>query len=117
MKVFGLQLNVWDFDAAIEFYCNALGFEIENESYLPEILHVKKDGFRIIFYKIDEVLLEENLPHFLIDLETNNIQKEVDKLKSIGIKFLSEEIQQHPIADYIEVLDPFKNVINIVQLR
>lgn len=117
MKVFGLQLNVWDFDAAIAFYCDALGFEIENDAHLPEILHIKKGDFRIVFYKINDVLSEESLPHFILDFETNDIKGDVERLKNIGVDFLSEEIQQHPIADYIEMLDPFKNVINIVQLR
>lgn len=117
MKVFGLQLNVWDFDAAISFYCDALGFEIENKEFLPEILHIKKDGFRIILYKIEKALNMEEIPRFVLNIETSFLSKDVERLKGMGVRFLMEDIQYCPVADYIEIVDPFENVIDIVQLH
>ncbi len=116
MKVFGLQLNVWDFDAAKSFYCDALGFEIENETFLPEILHVKKGDFRIIFYKIEKSENTESNARFVLNIETDSIVEDVEKLKSKGVRFVTEEIQYCPVADYVEILDPFDNVIDIVKL-
>jgi catechol 2,3-dioxygenase-like lactoylglutathione lyase family enzyme len=117
MKVFGLQLNVWDFDAAIAFYCDALGFEIENETFLPEILHIKKDDFRIIFYKVEKTSSMDEIPRFVLNIETDFLSRDVERLKNMGIRFVMEDIQYCPVADYIEIVDPFKNVIDLVQLR
>ena len=117
MKVFGLQLNVWDFDAAIEFYCDALGFEIENESYLPGILHIKKYDFRIIFYKIEKILSIGNIPRHVLNIETENLSRDVDRLKGMGVRFMMENVQYCPVADYIEITDPFENIIDLVQLH
>ena len=117
MNVFGLQLNVWDFDAAKSFYCDALGFEVENETHLPEILHLKNDGFRIILYKVEQAFNTEVSPRFVLNIETKSLSKEVERLKNMGFHFETETIQYCPVADYIEVLDPFGNAIDLVQLR
>ncbi|UTV30654.1 VOC family protein [Photobacterium atrarenae] len=119
MEVFGLQLNVSDIDLAASFYCNSLGFEVENKSFLPELLHIRKNSVRIILYKVSEVAPQpaNDDPRFVLNMETANLQEEVERLKKLDVHFLTPDVQHCPASSYVTVLDPFDNAIDIVQLR
>ncbi|MDW2877999.1 MULTISPECIES: VOC family protein [Bacillaceae] len=111
-----IGIYVPDLTKALRFYTEVLDFEV-NKQYGPKIVSLAHGELPII--------LEENEGADYIDrkaatgpvlvLQTENIENEVNRLKSKGADLLMEEPAACPPGKYISFRDPFGNILEYLQ--
>lgn len=122
-KVFYTSVLVSDQDQALDFYTNVLGMEKRNENPTPDgprflTVGVEGDDFMLVLWPGTPGQAEPAMgrPPASITIETDDIQKTYEDLKSKGVEFVSDllEFEWGSVAQF---LDPDGNRLQIRQGR
>jgi catechol 2,3-dioxygenase-like lactoylglutathione lyase family enzyme len=99
-KVFYTSVLVSDQDKAIEFYTNVLGLEKRVENPTPDgprfvTVGVKGDDFQLVLWPgtPGQAELAMGRPPASITIETDDIRKTFEELKSRGAEFVSDVLE------------------------
>jgi glyoxylase I family protein len=134
-----VALGVSDFDKALKFYTEALGFEVVQESEFDNVPDVdaavglKNAKARMAMLKGPNAFLElwqytnpepkdlrsrpcdYGYPH--IALQVDDIQSEYDRLQSHGMEFVGEVVHLSEDTSAIYGRDPCGNVIELYEIK
>jgi len=112
LKILSIVWGVVDLDRAIAFWSKALNYKMKYEPEADFAILVPKDGDGIQL-SLKVTSSEEPKRHH-IDLITDNQNKEVERLLSIGASKVQGWNYEHD-ADYVVLLDTEGNSFCIVQ--
>ncbi|MDR1149613.1 MAG: VOC family protein [Spirochaetaceae bacterium] len=125
-KLGHLTILVKEYDEAIQFYKN-LGMEVLGDNIFGEDLRwvsmafINQMDFKIVFQKVKTEKEKQAVglqagDHVLLTIETENCQKEYERLKGDGVKFLGEP---ETVPWGIEVMfeDLYGNLFDLVQIK
>lgn len=124
-KVIYVTLFVSDQDKALDFYTNKLGLEKRGDNPQPSgprfvVVGVKGQDLQIVLWPGAKGS-SKHVPGYTgyapgsVFLETDNVQKEFEVLRSHGVRFEEAEPIQLPYGKYATALDPDGNRITIRQ--
>jgi predicted enzyme related to lactoylglutathione lyase len=99
-KVFYTSVLVSDQDRALDFYTNVLGLEKRVENPTPDgprflTVGVKGDEFQLVLWPGTPGQAEPAMgrPPASITIETDDIRKTLEELKSRGVEFVSDVLE------------------------
>ena len=134
-----VAIGVSDFDRALKFYTEGLGFEIvqrsdfDNEPAANQAIGLDAINAKMAMLKTTNAFVElwqyshpspEDLrsrpcdygyPH--LALQVDNIQEEYDRLKTHGMEFVGEVVHFGDDASAIYGRDPCGNVIELYEIK
>ncbi|MBQ76213.1 MAG: glyoxalase [Gammaproteobacteria bacterium] len=134
-----IAIGVSDFEKALTFYRDALGFEVVQEGQFDDVPLVNKaiglDGARArmamlkgsnTFIELWEYTHPEpkdlrsrpcdyGYPHFA--LQVDDIQSEYDRLKEFGMEFVGEVVHFDETSSAIYGRDPCGNIIELYEIK
>ncbi len=122
-KVFYTSVLVSDQDKALDFYTNVLGLEKRVENPTPDgprflTVGVKGDDFQLVLWPGTPGQAEPAMgrPPASITIETDDIRKTFEELKSRGVEFVSDVIE-FPWGYVAQFQDPDGNRLQIREGR
>ncbi len=110
--VVGVYVN--DLAAAKQFYCDVLGFEVEQE-FGDCIVQLKNNGVPFILQKIENGY-PENTTHVL-NISVGNLMDRMKELRGKGVEFLHSEPQACPVGIYAGLKDPEGNLLELLEFQ
>ncbi|MFK8020435.1 MAG: VOC family protein [Pseudomonadales bacterium] len=134
-----VAIGVNDFDMALKFYTEALGFEIvqqsefDDDAYANNAIGLKAIKAKMAMLKAPNAFIElwqysnpepkdlrsrpcdHGYPH--IALQVDDIQMEYDRLKTHGMEFVGEVVHFGDSASAIYGRDPCGNVIELYEIK
>lgn len=113
-----LSINVADMTTAIDFYCNKLGFEISTQ-YDDNLVSLKHEHIPIVLCQV-EFPTQVQYPResqVVIGLQVEDLTASIQQYKQIGIQVLYDEPHECPPGIYNAIVDPFGNVIELLEYR
>jgi glyoxylase I family protein len=134
-----VAIGVSDFDKALKFYTEGLGFEIVQQSELDNdpranrVIGLDAIRAKMAMLKAPNAYVElwqyshpvpEDLrsrpcdygyPHFA--LQVDDIQMEYDRLKTHGMEFMGEVVHYGDTASAIYGRDPCGNIIELYEIK
>ncbi len=116
-SVIGIYVD--DIDKAKEFYCNALGFEVENTYDDGCIIQLKSDGPTVILEQVDKPAnaVYPGGSQVVLCVATGNIEKTAKELKGKGVNFLHDEPQPFVAGRFMAMKDPAGNTLELLEFR
>lgn len=118
-KICVVQINVTDMDEATDFYCNKIGFKINNREYYPQLLSLENSGVYFILSKVEKSAVI-NYPveaGTMINIEVSDLEKSIKELKSKGVEFIHSTPQKCPVGIYAAIKDPSGNVMELLEFQ
>ncbi len=122
-KVFYTSVLVTDQDKALDFYTNVLGMEKRVENPTPDgprfvTVGVKGDDFMLVLWPGTPGQAEPAMgrPPASITIETDDIHKTAEELKSRGVEFASG-VLEFPWGSVAQFQDPDGNRLQIREGR
>lgn len=126
-KMGHITLLVKDYDEAIKFYTEVLGFELiadnnfGNGQRWVSVAPVNQKEIRIVFVIADTAEKMERVgnavaDHVLLVLETDNCRKDYELLKSKGVNFYGEP-ENMPWGTEVVFEDLYGNRLDMLQIR
>ena len=109
-----IGVYVRDIQQAKEFYCDTLGFEIARE-YGDCILQLKSEGATFIIEKIEGDFPSE--PCMTIGIPTDDLGKEMERLRESGVTFIHDTPQQFPEGIFVACQDADGNLVELIEFR
>jgi len=113
-KICVVGVYVHDIQQAKEFYCDKLGFEIARE-YGDCILQLKNEGVTFIIEKIEGDFPSE--PCITMAVPTNDLAKEMERLRGLGVTFIHDTPQQFPEGIFAACQDADGNLLELIEFR
>ncbi len=120
MKSFAvIGIYVDDIDKAKEFYCDTLGFEIENIYEDGCILQMKSEGPTIIVEKAERPshAVYPGGSQVVLCIATDDIEKTLRKFRREGVNFIHDEPQPFVAGQFMAMRDPAGNVLELIQFH
>jgi predicted enzyme related to lactoylglutathione lyase len=122
-KVFYTSVLVSDQDKALDFYTNVVGLEKRVENPTPDgprflTVGVKGDDFQLVLWPGTPGQAEPAMgrPPASITIESDDIQKTVEELKSRGVEFVSDVFEFRGV--YVaQFQDPDGNLLQVREGR
>jgi predicted enzyme related to lactoylglutathione lyase len=122
-KVFYTSVLVSDQDKALDFYTNVLGLEKRVENPTPDgprflTVGVKGDDFQLVLWPGTPGQAQPAMgrPPASITIETDDIRKTVDELKSRDVEFVSD-VLEFPWGSVAQFQDPDGNRLQVREGR
>ena len=118
MKSFAvIGIYVDDVDKAKEFYCDTLGFEIENTYDDGCILQMKSDGPTVIVEKTDKPsnAVYPGGSQVVLCVATDNIEKTSEEFRAKGVNFLHDGPQPFVVGRFMAMKDPAGNTLELIE--
>ena len=114
-----IGIYVDDIDKAKEFYCDALGFEIENTYDDGCIVQLKGDGPTVILEKVDNPskAVYPGGSQVVLCVATDNIEKTSEEFKTKGVNFLHDGPQPFVAGRFMAMKDPAGNTLELIEFR
>ena len=109
-----IGVYVHDIQAAKEFYRDRLGFEVARE-YGDCILQLKNEGVPFIIEEIEGNYPDR--PCIVVATQTNDLTKEMERLRSLGVTFIHETPQPFPEGVYAAYRDPSGNLLELIEFK
>jgi len=109
-----MGVYVDDIKKAEEFYCNQLGYEIE-ERYGATIIELKTDGVPIVLDEIQGAYPEK--PCTAMGIRTENLEAEIERLKSNGVDLIFDTPQPFPVGRFTAFRDHLGNLIELLEFN
>lgn len=115
-KVCVVSIYVSDMVLAKNFYCEKLGFEVDEE-YDENIIGLKQEGVALILCKAERNTSVEYLlnSQVIIGIETEDLVNTMAAYKAQGIEFIYDTPHPCPPGTYNAFKDPFGNVIELLE--
>ncbi len=116
-SVIGIYVD--DIDKAKEFYCDTLGFEVENTYDDGCIIQLKSEGPTVILEKVDKPAnpVYPGGSQVVLCVATDNIEKRFKELKAKGVNFLSDGPQPFPAGRFMAMKDPAGNTLELLEFK
>lgn len=122
-----ISLVVPDYDEAIEFYVNILGFKLVEDTDLGDgkrwvvVAPTESSETALLLAKasgVEQVAAVGNQTggRVFLFLNTDDFNAEYDRLLSLGVDFLEKPIDE-PYAKVVVFQDPFGNKWDLLQAR
>ena len=113
-----------DVPAAMDFYTSLLGFSVEHDA-APAFAAVVRDGVRLLLSgdgssgkrPLPDGRQQEPGGWNRVHLEVDDLEAEVDRLRSAGVLFRMERIISGPGGSQIIIEDPSGNPVELFQGR
>ncbi len=119
-----VALLVKDYDEAIKFYCEVLGFEVKEDTQLENKRWIKirpssQAGVELLLSKAvsDEqlsVVGRQAGGRVFLFLQTNNIHEDLIRLKSHHVE-IQEELSMKPYGKLVVFKDLYGNRIDLIE--
>lgn len=116
-SVIGIYVD--DIDKAKEFYCDALGFEVESTYNDGCIIQLKSEGPTVILEKVDKPA-NSGYPdgsQVVLCVATDNIEKRSKELKAKGVNFLHDGPQPFVAGRFMAMKDPAGNTLELLEFK
>ena len=120
MKNFAvIGIYVDDIDKAKKFYCDVLGFEIENTFNDGCILQMKSEGPTVIVEQVDKPsnAVYPGGSQVVLCVETDNIERTSKEFREKGVKFLYDEPQPFVAGRFMVMKDPAGNTLELLEFK
>ena len=121
-----LTLFVRDYDEAVEFYTEKLGFvKVADKEMAPGIRLVavapNKDSETIIMFekpvsKKEKEMVGKQFTNMLVQLETDNLDETYERMKEKGVTFV-EKITNAPWGKQTVFQDLYGNLFDLLEQR
>jgi len=105
---------VRDIKAARQFYCDKLGFEVAAE-YGDCIVQLKNEGVVFVVEEIQGDFPQE--PCVVIATPTDDIEKEMARLRKLGVTFIHDTPQPFPEGVFTAYRDPSGNLLELLEFK
>ncbi len=114
-SVIGIYVD--DIDKAKEFYCDSLGFVVENTYDDGCIIQLKSEGPTVILEKVDKPAnpVYPGGSQVVLCVATDNIKKRSKELKAKGVNFLSDTPQPFAAGRFMAMKDPAGNTLELLE--
>ena len=114
-----IGIYVDDIDRAKEFYCDILGFTVENSYEDGCILQLKSNGPTIILEKVDRpsTAMYPGGSQIVLCVSTDDIVKTSKKYKEMGVNFLHDDPEPFVAGQFMAMRDPAGNVLELIKFR
>ncbi len=114
-SVIGIYVD--DIDRAKEFYCDSLGFVVENTYDDGCIIQLKSEGPTITLEKVDKPAnpVYPGGSQVVLCVATDNIEKRSKELKAKGVNFLSDTPQPFAAGRFMAMKDPAGNTLELLE--
>jgi catechol 2,3-dioxygenase-like lactoylglutathione lyase family enzyme len=124
MSVVGIRYMIDDVPAAVTFYTDLLGFDLELDAS-PAFAAVSRDGVRLLLSgdgssgkrPLADGRRQTPGGWNRIHLQVPNLESEVRRLRDAGVRFRTTEIVSGPGGAQIVVDDPSGNPVELFQPR
>ncbi|MGZ9583511.1 VOC family protein [Paenibacillus marinisediminis] len=113
-----ISINVPDMEAALQFYCEKLGFEV-SKVYDECIISLKHEGIPIILNKVERATTTQYPleAQVVMGIQTLNLLETLAEYKELGIDIIYDTPLDCPPGKYSAIRDPFGNVIEILEFK
>jgi len=114
-----IGIYVDNIDKAKEFYCDILGFEVENSYEDGCILQLKSNGPTIILEKVDRpsTAVYPGGSQVVLCVTTDNISKTSKEYRGKGVNFLHDGPEPFVAGQFMAMRDPAGNVLELIQFH
>ena len=114
-----IGIYVDDIDQAKEFYCDALGFEIENTYNNGCILQMKSEGPTVIVELVDKPsnAVYPGVSQVVLCVATDNIEKTSKEFREKGVNFIHDEPQPFVAGRFMAMKDPAGNTLELLEFK
>lgn len=124
-RLFNISLLVNDYDEAISFYTNSLGFEVEEDTPLSDIkrwVRIKPFGSEGICLLLAKAANEEQKSRVgnqtggrvFLFLETDDIQRDYQLLKKNDVQIV-RELSKEPYGSVLFFSDLYGNLFDLIE--
>ena len=116
LKLSEIQTFVTCLETSVDFYSNKLGFVLKEKTEEWAIFDLNGLEFVIMSGATsrDATFAYGKKPSTVLCLETQEIEKTVEKLKKMDIEFVTE-IQTVPCGKYVAFKDPDGNFLELIE--
>ncbi len=118
LRTQGVKINVDDMDKAIAFYCEKLGFVIENRAAYPHEVFLQT-GERVKLSLRAVKKLQRPAPtdtRVSFTLQVNDLDAAIAKMKARGVEFAESERRKEGVGYAISIRDPFGARISMMHV-
>lgn len=114
-----IGIYVDDIKRAKEFYCDILGFEIENTYSDGNILQMKSEGPTVIVEQVDNPssAVYPGQSQVVLCVATEDIERTSKEYREKGVKFLHEDPEPFVAGKFMAMKDPAGNIIELLQFQ
>ena len=114
-----IGIYVDDNDKAKEFYCDALGFEIENTYNDGCILQMKSEGPTVIVELVDKPsnAVYPGGSQIVLCVATDNIEKTAEEYRKKGVNFINDGPQPFVAGRFMAMKDPAGNTLELLEFK
>jgi predicted enzyme related to lactoylglutathione lyase len=114
-----IGIYVDDIDKAKEFYCDALGFEIEDAYNDGCILQMKSEGPTVIVELVDKPSnsVYPGVSQVVLGVATDNIEKTSKEFRDKGVNFLHDGPQPFVAGRFMAMKDPAGNILELLEFK
>jgi predicted enzyme related to lactoylglutathione lyase len=116
IRTHGVKINVDDMDKALSFYCDKLGFEVEDRRHYPQQVFLKTgDRVKLILNAVKK--LRRSDPEdtkVSVTLQVNDLDQSIARMKSLGVEFAENEKRKEGVGFAISIRDPFGRSISLM---
>ncbi|MGY5858809.1 MAG: VOC family protein [Candidatus Thorarchaeota archaeon] len=114
-----IGIYVDDIEKAKQFYCDALGFEIENSYNDGCILQMKSEGPTVIVELADKPsnAVYPGGSQVVLCVATDNIEKTSEEFRKKGVNFLHDGPQPFVAGRFMAMKDPAGNTLELLEFK
>ena len=115
VSVIGIYVD--NIKEAVEFYCDQLGFKIQNQYNDGCIVMLENDGPTLILEQVEQKA-EKKVPgssQIVICIATNDIVTRSKELRKLGVKFVFDEPKPFTAGKYMIMNDPAGNIVELLE--
>lgn len=117
-RVLGAEMRVVDLAAAIPFYRDLLGFEVVDDSHLPELAVLQNGAVELTLRRAERAAAidypDEAETH--VNLEIDDVGKTLEAVRAAGVALLGEVPEQSQIGPFLVVRDPAGNLLHLMDI-
>jgi len=112
-----VQLHASDMDTPLDFYAGTLGFSVASRELYPEIVKLRHEALPIVLYRVEAVsaLPYRSAGQTIINIETDDLQRELDRLLALGVEVIHHTPVPCPVGVYAGIRDPFGNILELLE--
>lgn len=117
-RLASVTLLVPDLRAARRFYCELLGFEVEQE-FGPDLLQLRHAGCALLLSRCERVSAPAypDSAQVALGVAVPDLGAELSRVRAAGIPLVVDEPQNFPGGRFFAVRDPAGNVIEFLQFH
>ncbi|MFW9927524.1 MAG: VOC family protein [Candidatus Thorarchaeota archaeon] len=114
-----IGIYVDDIDKAREFYCDTLGFDVENTYDDGCIIQLKSDGPTVILEEVDKPsnAVYPGVSQVVLCVATDNIEKTSEEFRAKGVNFLHDGPQPFVAGRFMAMKDPAGNTLELLEFK